>query len=118
MKNKTILVRDALLVLPFLIFTIVWLTLKFGFDVDFAPGPNYAKSMYFNLIIPLAIIGIGQLLYAVICITDIVRSDQLETGKKIGCAVAVWFAVQYLYLPFYIFRTVVLLKKQQKNPAP
>ena len=79
MNSKKNLIRDSIIVVPFLIFTVVWLVLGLGFQIDFSPAGSYGASMFFNLIFPLSIIGVGAMIYAV---TLVVEGRLMETNFK------------------------------------
>ncbi len=107
---KKLLIRDSFIVLPILLFTVAFFMLKIVFGVDFAPGANYYWSMMCNLIIPIFIIGAGQLVYAVVLIGDTLKLDGRSALAKGLLTVGIWFAVNNLYLFVYIRRIVVYLK--------
>lgn len=104
--KKSILLRDSILVLPVLIFTVAVLVLKFGYQMDFAPGSNYGASMLYNLILPLAIIGLGCLIYQIILIVDVIKSLQADTATKVLVCVLVWLAVAWTYFLVYFAKIV------------
>ncbi len=112
MKNsKKQLLWDSVLVLPFLLYTVVWLVLAFGFRVDFAPSGSYEEAMLFNLLLPFGIIGVGQILYAVRLIRETLRGKDSTPGKKVLYGILIWLIVANLYFAVYLYRVVVLSKK-------
>ncbi len=114
--KKKILFRDTLIVAPVVIFAAVWLILGLGFDAGFAPeGADYATTGFLNLILPLFIIGVGQIVYAVVLIADIAKMQGLDNGKKVLYSIGVWFAVNLLYVLVYIARVIWLFSQKKKT---
>ncbi len=112
MQYKKIILRDSLIVLPIFIWTLAWIILKLGFHMDFAPGSDYGESMYRNLLIPMFVFGIGRLVYTVVLITDIVRSNQFTASKKIVYIFAAWVVVQWFCFLVYLFRVIFLSRRK------
>lgn len=114
--NKRIL-RDSLIVIPTLIFIGAWLFVELNPNIDIYTGADYGKSVFFNLLIPLAIIAIAETLYAVLLIVECIKSQGKTTTEKVFSCIGVWFAVTYLFLGVYIYRLVrlTLLKKKKNN---
>ncbi len=108
---KKLLIRDSLIVIPLILFTALWLVLRLGFHADLAPGGDYYSSMMANLIIPLFIIGFGQLTYAFFLVTDTIRIKKDAALLKILAIIGVWFAVMYLFPIVYIRRVVIYFKR-------
>ncbi len=107
---KKLLIRDSLIVIPTVVFSVLWLILKLAFHIDLAPGGNYYQSMMANLIFPLVIIGIGQLIYALCLVTDTIRFQKKAVFLKILTVIAVWYAVTYLLVIVYIRRVILYFK--------
>lgn len=117
MMKKNVILRDTLFVAPVFLFTATWIILKLCFHIDFAPGADYAKSMYMNLIIPFAMIGLGQIAYGIVLIADIVRTDKYDTKKKVLYSVVVCFAVQILNLYFLVYIIRIFWLLNHKDPV-
>ena len=86
-------------------------------NIDIYTGADYGKSVFFNLLIPLAIIAIAETLYALLLIVECIKSQGKTTTEKVFSCIGVWFAVTYLFLGVYIYRLVrlTLLKKEKNN---
>lgn len=77
-KNNQVrkrLIRDTVIVMSTFIFTSIWLVLTFGFKIDFSPKPNYFDSVLFNFLIPLTMIGVGHIIYAITLIIEAANSN-------------------------------------------
>ncbi len=109
------IIRDVFLVIPTLAFIAVWLVPGWGFDIDLSPGSDYGSSVFFNLIIPLLVIGIAQTVYAIVLITDILRSDTAAPEKKAVYCVVAWFVTMWLYPVAFIVHIVWLLKNAPRT---
>ena len=111
--NKKIL-RDSLIVIPIIVFTCVWLFLELSPDIDITPGANYGQSVLIHLLIPLAIIAIAQIVYAVVLMIDCIQLQEKTKAEKIFLCIGIWFAVMYLFFAVYIYRLVrfIIWKKQ------
>lgn len=71
-----------MLVVPLFIFAVVWLVLGLGFKVDFRPSNSYGASMFSNLILPLLIIGVGAMVYAITLVVEVVKIAVILLLKK------------------------------------
>ena len=107
------LIRDSAIVLPVLMFTILWCIFKFGLQIDFSPGSDYFQSVLYNFLVPIAIIVFGQIVYAIVLMTDVLRSSDRTSSKVLYCLV-VWLATNHLFYVVYIVRVVSLIKKRKK----
>lgn len=115
---KKQLIRDSCIVLPTVVFACVWFALALHPDVDLAPGSNYALSVWMNLLFPLCVIGVAQIVYTAILIGDVVRLTGKPVILKILICIGVWYAVTYLFLGVYLFRLarcVVLFFRVRKG---
>ncbi len=112
--KKDILYRDTLIVAPVVVFAAAWLILGLGFDINFAPdGSDYMTTAIFNLLFPLSVICVGQIVYAAVLIADIAKMQGLDTGKRVLYSLGTWFAVQWLYVLVYLARAVWLLSRKK-----
>ena len=93
--NKLIL-RDSLIAIPTLLFTGVWLLVELNPNIEIYPGANYGLSVFLNLLLPLAIIAIAQIIYAVVLIIECIQSQTKTKTEKVLICIGVWFAVMYL----------------------
>ena len=111
--NKLIL-RDSLIVLPTLVFIGVWLFIELNPNIDIYTGANYGKSVLINLLLPLAIVAIAQIIYASVLMVECIRLQGKTNTEKVFLCIGVWFAVMYLFLGVYIYRLVrlTILKKR------
>lgn len=111
--NKLIL-RDSLIVLPTLVFIGVWLFIELNPNIDIYIGANYGKSVFFNLLLPLAIIAIAEIIYAIVLMVECIKSQGKTITEKVFICIGVWFAVMYLFFGVYIYRLVrfAILKKR------
>ena len=114
--NKRIL-RDSLIVIPTLIFIGVWLFIELNPNIEIYAGANYGLSVFLNLLLPLAIIAIAQIIYAVVLMVECIQSQTKTKTEKVLICIGVWFAVMYLLVGVYIYRLVHLinLKKRASN---
>ena len=114
--NKRIL-RDSLIVIPTLIFIGVWLFIELNPNIEIYAGANYGLSVFLNLLLPLAIIAIAQIIYAVVLMVECIQSQTKTKTEKVLICIGVWFAVMYLLIGVYIYRLVHLsnLKKRASN---
>lgn len=110
--NKLIL-RDSLIVIPTLVFIGTWLFVELNPNINIYTGANYGKSVFFNLLLPLAIIAIAEIVYTLLLIVECIKSQGKTTEKVFSC-IGIWFAVMYLFLGIYIYRLVrlTILKKR------
>ena len=116
-KINKLIIRDSLIAIPTLLFTGAWLFVELNPNIDIYTGADYGKSVFFNLLIPLAIIAIAETLYALLLIVECIKSQGKTTTEKVFSCIGVWFAVTYLFLGVYIYRLVrlTLLKKEKNN---
>ena len=114
--NKRIF-RDSLIVIPTLIFISVWLFIELNPNIEIYTGANYGLSVFLNLLLPLAIIAIAQIIYAVVLMVECIQSQTKTKTEKALICIGVWFAVMYLLVGVYIYRLVHLinLKKRASN---
>ena len=114
-KINKLIIRDSFIAIPTLLFTGAWLLVELNPNIEIYPGANYGLSVFLNLLLPLAIIAIAQIIYAVVLIIECIQS-QTKTEKVLIC-IGVWFAVMYLLIGVYIYRLVHLinLKKRASN---
>ncbi len=111
--SKKIIVRDTIVVLPVLIFTIAWIILIFVCEIDFSFGADHGTFALCNFIIPLFIIGVGQLLYQIISAVDMIKAIQASAGITILCCLCIWLAVAYLYYLVYILKIIFFVRKNK-----
>jgi hypothetical protein len=114
MNSKKKLIRDSIIVVPFLIFTVVWLVLGLGFQVDFSPAGSYGESMFFNLIFQLSIVGVGAMIYAVSLVVEAVKSCDETTSRKVLNGVITWLITVNLYFLVYLFRVILLCRNSNR----
>ncbi len=112
--KKDIFYRDTLIVAPVVVFAAMWLLMVLGFDMSLTPdGADYLTTALFNLLFPLMVIGIGQMVYAAVLIADIAKMQGLDTGKRVLYSLGTWLAVQWLYVFVYLARAVWLLSRKK-----
>ena len=116
-RMKKQIIRDSLIVIPTLLFIAAWIFVEINPNIDLVPGANYGQSVLVNLLIPLAILGIAQIIYALVLMIDCIRSQGKSKKEKVFICIGVWFAVMYLLVGVYIYRLVHLinLKKRASN---
>ena len=116
-KINKLIIRDSLIAIPTLLFTGVWLLVELNPNIEIYPGANYGLSVFLNLLLPLAIIAIAQIIYAVVLMTECIQSQTKTKTEKVLICIGVWFAVMYLLVGVYIYRLVHLsnLKKRASN---
>ena len=107
--NKLIL-RDSLIVIPTLIFAVAWLFVELHPNIEIYPGANYGLSFFLNLLLPLAIIAVAQIIYAVVLMIECIQLQNKTKREKILLCIGVWFAVMYLLFAVYIYRLVRLIR--------
>ena len=115
---KKQLLRDSAIVLPTVIFACVWFALALHPDIDLAPGSNYARSVWMNLLFPLIVVDVMQILYAAVLIGDMIRLKGKPIILKIVICFGIWYAVTYLFWAVYLFRFVcfvLLWRKVRKE---
>ena len=116
--NKRIL-RDSLIVIPTLIFIGVWLFIELNPNIEIYTGANYGLSVFLNLLLPLGIIAIAQIIYAVALMVQCVQLQNKTKTEKVLICIGVWFAVMYLLVAVYVYRLVqfIILKKRTSKDA-
>ena len=116
-RMKKQIIRDSLIVIPTLLFVVAWIFVELNPNIDLAPGANYGKSVLVNLLIPLAILGIAQIIYASVLMIDCIRSQGKSKKEKVFISIGIWFAVMYLFFAVYIYRLVrfIISKKRLNN---
>ncbi len=116
-KINKLIIRDSLIAIPTLLFTGVWLLVELNPNIEIYPGANYGLSVFLNLLLPLAIIAIAQIIYAVVLMAECIQSQTKTKTEKVLICIGVWFAVMYLLVGVYIYRLVHLsnLKKRASN---
>ncbi len=114
---KKQLIRDSLIVIPTFFFICVWLYIGLNPNIDFMPGADYTVSVFVNLIVPLTVVAIAQIIYAFFLITDSVRMQGRKLGMKILICFGIYYAVVHLFFAVYVFRIVrfFVLKKRMKK---
>ena len=116
-RMKKQIIRDSLIVIPTLLFIAAWIFVEINPNIDLVPGANYGQSVLVNLLIPLAILGIAQIIYASVLMIDCIRLQGKSKTEKVFISIGIWFAVMYLLAGVYIYRLVHLinLKKRASN---
>ncbi len=109
---KKLLIRDSIIVLPILLFTVVWLTMTHGFGI--LSGTDYWTNMMFGLVLPLFLIGSNQIVYAAFLIRDTVKMKEKKRSTKILICIGVWYAVNYLFVFVYIRRIYIYIKRMRE----
>ena len=103
---KKQLIRDSLIVIPTFIFICVWLSLGLNPNIDLTPSADYITSVTINLLLPLMVIGIFQIVYAFFLIRDSIRMQGRAMGMKILICIGIYYAVVHLFFFVYIFRII------------
>ena len=118
-RMKKQIIRDSLIVIPTLLFIAAWIFVEINPNIDLVPGANYGQSVLVNLLIPLAILGIAQIIYALVLMIDCIRLQEKSKTEKVFICIGVWFAVMYLFFAVYIYRLVrfIISKKRINNEA-
>lgn len=114
---KKQLIRDSLIVIPTFIFICVWLALGLNPNIDLTPSADYITSVAINLLLPLMMVGIFQIIYAFFLIRDSIRMQGRTMGMKILICIGIYYAVVHLFFFVYIFRVIrffVLKHKMNK----
>ena len=116
-KINKLIIRDSLIAIPTLLFTGAWLFVVLNPNIEIYSGANYGLSVFLNLLLPLTIIAIAEIVYALLLIVECIKSQGKTTTEKVFSCIGVWFAVTYLFLGVYIYRLVrlTLLKKKKNN---
>ena len=116
-KINKLIIRDSLIAIPTLLFTGAWLFVVLNPNIEIYPGANYGLSVFLNLLLPLAIIAIAQIIYTVVLMAECIQSQTKTKTEKVLICIGVWFAVMYLLVGVYIYRLVHLsnLKKRASN---
>ena len=116
-KINKLIIRDSLIAIPTLLFTGAWLFVVLNPNIEIYSGANYGLSVFLNLLLPLAIIAIAQIIYAVVLMAECIQSQTKTKTEKVLICIGVWFAVMYLLVGVYIYRLVHLsnLKKRASN---
>ena len=116
-KINKLIIRDSLIAIPTLLFTGAWLFVELNPNIEIYPGANYGLSVFLNLLLPLAIIAIAQIIYTVVLMAECIQSQTKTKTEKVLICIGVWFAVMYLLVGVYIYRLVHLsnLKKRASN---
>ena len=116
-KINKLIIRDSLIAIPTLLFIGAWLFVVLNPNIEIYSGANYGLSVFLNLLLPLAIIAIAQIIYAVVLMAECIQSQTKTKTEKVLICIGVWFAVMYLLVGVYIYRLVHLsnLKKRASN---
>ena len=116
-RMKKQIIRDSLIVIPTLLFIAAWIFVEINPNIDLVPGANYGQSVLVNLLIPLAILGIAQIIYASVLMIDCIRLQGKNKTEKVFICIGIWFAVMYLFFAAYIYRLVrfIISKKRLNN---
>ena len=116
-KINKLIIRDSLIAIPTLLLTGAWLFVVLNPNIEIYSGANYGLSVFLNLLLPLAIIAIAQIIYAVVLMAEYIQSQTKTKTEKVLICIGVWFAVMYLLVGVYIYRLVHLsnLKKRASN---
>lgn len=114
--NKRIL-RDSFIVIPTLIFVGVWLFVELNPNIEIYIGANYGLSVFINLLLPLSIIEIAQIIYTVVLMVEYIQLQNKTKKEKVLICIGIWFAVMNLFFAVYIYRLVrlITLKKRMSN---
>ena len=111
--NKLIL-RDSLIAIPTLLFAGAWLFVELNPNIEIYPGANYGLSVFLNLLLPLAIIAIMQIIYTVVLMIECVQLQNKTKTEKVLICIGIWFAVMYLFIAVYIYRLVHLINLKKR----
>ena len=113
-KINKLIIRDSLIAIPTLLFTGAWLFVVLNPNIEIYSGANYGLSVFLNLLLPLTIIAIAEIVYALLLIVECIKSQGKTTTEKVFSCIGIWFAVMYLFLGVYIYRLVrlTILKKR------
>ena len=113
-KINKFIIRDSLIAIPTLLFTGAWLFVVLNPNIEIYSGANYGLSVFLNLLLPLTIIAIAEIVYALLLIVECIKSQGKTTTEKVFSCIGVWFAVMYLFFGVYIYRLVrlTILKKR------
>ena len=109
LKAKKQLVRDSLIVIPTMLLIAAWLFVQLNPNIDLAPGAGYGRSVLVNLLLPLAVLGIAQMIYALVLMIDCIRLQGKSKTGKIFICIGIWFAVMYLFFAVYVYRLIRFL---------
>ena len=113
-KINKLIIQDSLIAIPTLLFTVAWLFVVLNPNIEIYSGANYGLSVFLNLLLPLAIIAIAQIIYAVVLIIECIQSQTKTKTEKVLICIGVWFAVMYLLVGVYIYRLVHLINLEKR----
>ena len=119
-KINKLIIRDSLIAIPTLLFTGAWLFVVLNPNIEIYSGANYGLSVFLNLLLPLTIIAIAEIVYTLLLIVECIKSQGKTTTEKVFSCIGAWFAVMYLFFGVYIYRLVrltILKKKTQSKHA-
>ena len=118
-KINKLIIRDSLIAIPTLLFTVAWLFVVLNPNIEIYSGANYGLSVFLNLLLPLGIIAIAQIIYAVALMVECVQLQNKTKTEKVLICIGVWFAVMYLLVAVYVYRLVqfIILKKRTSKDA-
>ena len=113
-KINKLIIRDSLIAIPTLLFTGAWLFVVLNPNIEIYSGANYGLSVFLNLLLPLTIIAIAEIVYALLLIVECIKSQGKTTTEKVFSCIGIWLAVMYLFFGVYIYRLVrlTILKKR------
>ena len=112
--NKRIL-RDSLIVISTLIFIGIWLYVELNPNIEIYTGTNYGLSVFINLILPLSIIAIAQIIYAVVLMVECIQLRNKTKAEKALLCIGIWFAVMNLFFAVYIYRLIRLIISKRRT---
>ena len=84
--------------IPTLLFVVAWIFVKLNPNIDLALGANYGKSVLVNLLIPLAILGIAQIIYALVLMIDCTYREKQTERCLFVSAYCRDVSVAYIYI--------------------
>lgn len=112
--SKKIIIRDTILVLTVLIFTIAWAILTFVFNINLFPDSGAEALDYFVVFFyPMIVCLLGNLLYRILSVIDVIRGVYANIGTKVLFCICVWFVVGHLFYLFYIVKLVFFINSKK-----
>ena len=80
---------------------------------DLAPGPDYARSVFMNLIGPLLVVSLGYLIYQITLTADAIRFPEPDPARKLLCCLCAWF----LWYGVYIAKIILFVRETGRRPT-
>ncbi len=112
--TKRHFLRESLVAIPTFCLAVAWLICMIVFRGTLFHELGYFLQGMLALVLPLTVIGIGQLIYGCLVLIDALTRDYPNVLYKIIVAVVLWLLSQHLGLFLYVVRALLFFTKKSK----